>query len=212
MDYEKLGGRDLRKLLRCNRPDVPHYQGVVRERKWGSEFWKLIVSCAVILTTVIASSFVHANTFASQASQESWQRLNTRNQQFENYKNDFRQFGQSSHARQSRDAEDMTDIQLMVVADQVTVHLECTETMIEIYLKVLAKKDRLEIWPLITERLDATRQRLDQQVGVINALVTGLKTPAVITEAMHMRDDLRGVEQDLDGTVKELEAAEAKLP
>jgi hypothetical protein len=47
---------------------------------------------------------------------------------------------------------------------------------------------------------------------VANALITELRTPAVITEAMRMRDELRRVEQDLDGAIKEIEAAEAKLP
>jgi len=211
MDYEKLSRRDLNKILRCNRPDFPHYQKALEERKRRYQFWMLIVSCGALLLTVI-SSFGRANTVAPQAKQESWQRLNTRNQQFENYKNDFRQFGQTSHAQRSGNAEDYTEMQLMVVADQIIVHLEYVETSVEIYLKVSSKQDRLAIWPLITEQMDTTRKRLNQQVEVTNALITELRTPAVVSEAIRMRDDLRKVEEDLEGARKEIEAAEAKLP
>lgn len=213
VDYEKLSRRDLNKILMCNPPDVPHYQKAIEEQKRRNQFWRLIISCAALLLTVISSSSLgRDNPFALQVKQESWRRLNTRSQQFENYKNDFRQFGQSPHARRSRDAEDLTDVQLMVIADQVVVHLEYMETILEVYLKVGTKKDRLAIWPLVIDQVSTTRNRLDQQVEVINALIAGVRTPAVITEAMHMRDDLRGVGQDLDGAVKEIEAAEANLP
>jgi hypothetical protein len=213
MNYERLRRRDLKNILQSNPPDVPHYQKAVEERKRRDRFWTLILSCAAIFLTVISlSSSGRGDTVVPQIKQESWQRLGTRNQQFENYKNDFRQFGQSSHARHSRDAEDVTDVQLMVIADQIVVHLEYVETIVEIDLKVSNKKDRLAIWPSITEQMETSRKRLEQQVEAINALITTLRTPAVITEAMHMRDDLRGVQQDLDGARKEIEEAEAKLP
>lgn len=212
MDYEKLGRRDLNKILRCNPPDVPHYQKALEERKRRDQFRVLVVSCAAILLTVISSSFGRVNTFAPQVKQESWQRVLSTNQQFENYRNDFIQFGQSPQAKHSRNTEDLTDVQLVSVADQTVSHLEYIEMMVAIYLKVSSKQDRLAIWPLITEQIDTTKKRLDQQVQVTNALISILKTPGVVGEATRMRDDLRKVEEDLDGARKEIEAAEAKLP
>ncbi len=212
MDYEKLGRRDLNKILRTNPPDVPHYQKALEERKRRDQFRMLIVSCAAVLLTVIPPIFGRAKTLASQAKQESWQRVLSANQQFENYKNDFIQFGQSPQAKHSRNTEDLTDLQLVSVADQAVSHLEYVETMVAIYLKVSSKQDRLAIWPLITDQIDTTKKRLDQQVQVTNALLTSLKTPGVVSEAMHMRDDLRSVEQDLAAAMKEIETAEAKLP
>jgi hypothetical protein len=212
MGYERLGRHDLKKILRCNPPDVPHYQKALEEGKRRSQTSMLVVSCTAIGLTVIAwLPFGRAKTLAPQVKQENWQRVLSTNQQFENYKNDFRQFAQSSHAKRSRNAEDLTDIQLMVVADQIVVHLEYVQTIVAIYLKASSKQDRLAIWPLITDQIDFTRKRLDQQVGVANALITELRTPAVVTEAMRMRDDLRRVEQDLDGAMKEIETAEARL-
>jgi hypothetical protein len=164
-----------------------------------------------ILLAVLSSFFGLANTSA-QVKQESWQRVLSMDQQFENYKNDFIQFGQSSHAARSRNAEDLTDVQLVVVADQTISHLECIETLVAVYLKVSSKQDRLAIWPLISNQIDNTRKRLDQQVQVVNTLISVLKTPGVIAEAMRMRDDLRKVGEDLEGARKELEAAEGKLP
>jgi len=212
MDYKKLGRRDLNKILSFNPPDVPHYQRALEERKRRDQLWMLVVSCAAILLTVISSSFGRAKTFAPQVKQESWQRVLSTNQQFENYKNDFIQFGQSPRAKHSRNTEDLTDVQLVSVADQTVSHLEYTETMVAIYLKVSSKHDRLAIWPLITDQIDTTRKRLGQQVQVTNTLIPLLKTPGALAEAIHMRDDLRRVEQDLDGATREIEAAEAKLP
>jgi hypothetical protein len=83
---------------------------------------------------------------------------------------------------------------------------------VAVYLKVSSKQDRLAIWPLISNQIDNTRKRLDQQVQVVNTLISVLKTPGVIAEAMRMRDDLRKVGEDLEGARKELEAAEGKLP
>ena len=123
MDYEKLDRRDLSKILRCNPPDVPHYQKALEERKRRDQFWMLIVSCAAIRLTVM-SSFGRAKTFAPQVKQESWQRVLSTNQPFENYRNDFIQFGQSPQAKHSRNTEDLTDVQLVSVADQTVSHLE----------------------------------------------------------------------------------------
>ncbi len=212
MDYGKLSRRDLNKILRCNPPDVPHYQRALDERKRRDQFWMLVVSCVGILLTVISSSFAYVKIFTPQVKQESWQRVLSANQQFENYKNDFVQFGQSPQAKRSRNTEDLTDVQLVSVADRTVSHLESIETMIAIYLKVSSKQDRLAIWPLITDQIDTTRKRLDQQVQVTNALISLLKTPGVVAEAMRMRDDLRRVGEDLEGARKEIEPAEAKLP
>jgi hypothetical protein len=212
MDYKKLSRRDLNRILRCNPPDVPHYRKALEELNRRDQFRTLIVGCVALLLTLISSQVGRAKPSAPQVKQESLQRVLSTNQQFENYKNDFREFAQSLRARRSGNAEDLTDVQLMVVADQVVVHLEYVETMVAIYLKVSSKQDRLTVWPLITDQLDFTRKRFDQLVGVANALITELRTPAVITEAMRMRDELRRVEQDLDGAIKEIEAAEAKLP
>ena len=213
MNYEKFSSRYLTKVLNHNPPDVPHYKKALEERKRRYQFRMLAVSCAAILLTVMSSTFlVRAKSFAPQVKQESWQRLLTMNQQFENYKNDFIQFGQSPPAKRSRNAEDLTDVQLVAVADQTTSHLEYIETMVAIYLKVSNKRDRLAIWPLITDQIATTRQRLERQVEVTNALIPLLKTPGVLAEAMRMRDDLRRVEEDLEGATKEIEVAESKLP
>ncbi|HKW62932.1 MAG TPA: hypothetical protein VJN89_10335 [Candidatus Acidoferrum sp.] len=212
MDYERLSRQDLSKILRCNPPDTPHYQKALEEQKCRNRFWTLVISfAAVVLPVVTWLPFARSSTFLRQVEQESWRRLNKRNQEFENYKNDFRQFAQSSRARRSRNAEDTTDAQLMVVADQIVVHLEYTEAMAEIYLRVSAKKDRLAIWPLVAEQIGVTKKRLDQQMEVINALITELRTPAVVAEGTRMRDGLRGLEQDLDGMVNEIQSAEAAL-
>jgi hypothetical protein len=212
MDYERLGRRDLKKVLSCNPPDVPHYQKALEERKRRDQFWMLIVSCASILLTVISSSFGRANLPAPQVKQESWQRLLTMNQQFENYKNDFIQFGQSPQAKHSGNTEDLTDVQLVSVADQTVSHLEYIETMVTIYLKVSSKQDRLAIWSLITDQIDTTKKRLAQQIQVTNALISLLKSPGVVGEATRMREDLRRVVQDLDRALTEIEAGEARLP
>jgi hypothetical protein len=166
----------------------------------------------MLLLTLISSSFGRANPSAPQVNQASWQRVLSTNQQFENFKNDFIQFGQSPQAKHSRNAEDLTDVQLVSVADQAVSHLECIETMVAIYLKVSSKQDRLTIWPLITDQVYAAKKRLDQQVQVTNVLISTLKTPGVVQEASRMRDGLRSVEQDLDEAMKEIEAAESKLP
>jgi hypothetical protein len=212
MDYEKLGRRELKKIISCNPPDVPHYQKSLEERKRRDQSWTLVVSCAAVLLTVISLSFGHANHAAPQVKQESWQHLLTMNQQFENYKNDFIQFGQSPQAKHSRNTEDLTDVQLVSVADQTVSYLEYIETMVAIYLKVSSKQDRVAIWPLITDQIDTTKKRLDRQVQLTNTLISILKTQGVVGEAMRMRDDLRKVEEDLDGARKEIEAQEAKVP
>ncbi len=212
MDYQKLGRRDLNKILRCNPPEVPHYQKALEERKRRDQFWMLVVSCAGILLTLTSLSLGHANPSVPQVKQERWQRVLSMNQRFENYKNDFIQFGQSPQAKHSRNTEDLTDVQLVSAADQTVSHLEYVETMVAIYLKVSIKQDRLAIWPLIIDQIGMTKKKLDQQVQVTNALISILKTPGVVGEATLMRDDMRTVEQDLDGAMKEIEAAEAKLP
>ena len=171
----------------------------------------LAVAGGTILLAVIAALLAPVNGFA-QVKQESWQKLLAMNEHFENYKSNFIQFGQSSHASRSRNAEDLTDVQLVMVADQTISHLEYIETIVAIYLKVSSKQDRLGIWPLITGQMDTTRKRLEQQVQVTNTLISSLRTPGVVAEAMRMRDDLRKVEEDLEGATKEIEAAEAKLP
>jgi hypothetical protein len=211
MDYERLGRSGLKKILRSNPPDVPHYQKALDERKRRDQFWVLIVGCAGTLLTVLSLSFGGSKTLAAQVKQESWQRVLSANQQFENYKNDFIQFGHSPQAKRSRNTEDWTDVQLISIADQTVSHLEYVETMVAIYLKVSSKQDRLAIWPLITEQIGTTRKRLDQQVEVANLMITTLRTPGVVAETMHMRDDLRKAEEDLEGARKEIEAAEAKL-
>jgi hypothetical protein len=212
IDYKKLSRRDLHHILNNNPLEVPHYQRALEERKRRDQFRMLIVSCAAVLLTVIPPLFGRAKTLMPQVKQESWQRVLSANQRFENYKNDFIQFGQSPQAKHSRNTEDLTDLQLVSVADQAVSHLEYIETMVAIYLKVSSKQDRLAIWPLITDQIDATKRRLDQQVQVTNALLTSLKTPGVADEATRMRDDLRRVDQDLDGSMKEIETAEARLP
>ena len=98
------------------------------------------------------------------------------------------------------------------MADQVVAHLESVEALITVYLKVLNKQDRIAIWPLITEQIANTSNRLERQVEVINVEMTALKTPAMITEAMRMRDDLRKVIENLAGAQKELEQAEFSIP
>jgi len=164
-----------------------------------------------ILLSVISSSLMLVNTFA-QVKQESWQRVLSMNQQFENYKSDFIEFGHSPQALHSRNTEDLTDVHLVMMADQTISHLEYIETIVAIYLKVSSKQDRLAIWPLITDQIDTTRKRLEQQIQVTNSQISLLKTPGVVDEAMRMRDDLRKVKEDLEGARKEIEAAEAKLP
>ena len=160
MEYEKLGRRDLNKILICNPPDAPHYLKALEERNRRNRFQTLIVSCtALLLAAVSPLAFGRCKNFAPQLEEENWRRLNTRNQQFENYKNDFRQFGQASQTRRSRNAEDMTDVQLMVVADQVVIHLEYMETIVEVYLKVVTKKDRLTIWPMMTNQVGITKKK-----------------------------------------------------
>jgi hypothetical protein len=99
----------------------------------------------------------------------------------------------------------------VVVADQTVSHLRCVETLVAIYLKVSTKQDRLTIWPLITDRVTEITKRLDQQVEVTNINLTLVHIPAVVAEAMRMRDDLRQLTVDLDGAMKEIETAEAKL-
>jgi len=143
----------------------------------------------------------------AQVKQESWQRANLMDDKFENYKNDFRQFALARPS--SPDAE--TDMTFMVVADQTVSHLRCVETLVAIYLKVSIKQDRLTIWPLITDRVTEITKRLDQQVEVTNTYLTLVHTPAVVAEAMRMRDDLRQLTVDLDGAMKEIETQEAKV-
>lgn len=143
----------------------------------------------------------------AQVKQESWQRVLLMDDKFENYKNDFRQFGQAA----SRNPEASTDVALVVVADQTVSHLRCVETLVAIYLKVSTKQDRLAIWPLITDRVTEITNRLNQQLEVTNTYMTLVQTPAVVAEAMRMRDDLRQLTVDLDGAMKELETAEAKI-
>ena len=150
------------------------------------------------------------NSYA-QAKQESWQRDLLMNQRFENYKNDFIQFGQTPQARHSRNEEDLTDVGLMMVADQTVAHVECAETLVAIYLKVSNKRDRLDIWPFITGQIAEAIKRLNKQIEVTNAEMSQLHTPAAVAEALRMRDDLRQLTQDLDGAMKEIEAAEAKI-
>lgn len=209
MDYEKLGRRELKKILMCNPPDVPHYKKALDERKRRDRRWMLIVTCTATLLTVISLLFGLAHTFAAQVKQERWQHLLTMNQQFENYKTDFKQFSQTSRSSQN---EDMIDLQLVGVADHTVVHLEYIQTIMAIYLKVSSKQDRLAIWPLITDQMNYTRKRLDLQIEMVNVSISAIRRPGVVAEAMHMRDDLRQVEEDLDGTRKEIEVAEAKLP
>jgi len=151
-------------------------------------------------------------TGAAQTKQENWQSLNRMNQRFENYRIDFAQVGKTKHAARSRNEEDLTDLGLTIVADQVVAHLESVEALITVYLKVLNKQDRIAIWPLITEQIANTSNRLERQVEVINVEMTALKTPAMITEAMRMRDDLRKVIENLAGAQKELEQAEFSIP
>lgn len=143
----------------------------------------------------------------SQVKQESWQRVLLMDDKFENYKNDFRQFAQA----RSRSTEASTALALMVVADQTVSHVRCVETLVAIYLKVSTKQDRLAIWPLITDRVTELTNRLNQQVEVSNTYLTLVHTPAVVAEAMRMRDDLRQLRVDLDGAMRELETAEAKI-
>src|SRR6267143_4581571 len=92
----------------------------------------------------------------AQTKQDNWQNLLRMNQQFENYNSDFVQFGKSQHAARSRNSEDLTDVGLVIVADQAVSHLENVETLVAIYLKVTNKQDRLAIWPLITEQMATT--------------------------------------------------------
>jgi hypothetical protein len=94
-------------------------------------------------------------------------------------------------------------VALVVVADQTVSHLRCVETLVAIYLKVSTKQDRLTIWPLITDRVTEITKRLGQQIEVTNVQMTLLHTPAVVAEAMRMRDDLRQLTLDLDGAMKE---------
>lgn len=143
----------------------------------------------------------------AQVKQESWQRVLLMDDKFENYKNDFRQFGQA----RSRNPEAATDVALVVVADQTVSHLRCVETLVAIYLKVSTKQDRLAIWPLITDRVREITNRLNRQLEVTNTYMTLVQTPAVVAEAMRMRDDLRQLTVDLGGAMKELETAEAKI-
>ena len=143
----------------------------------------------------------------AQVKQDSWQRVLLMDDKFENYKNDFRNFSQASASR----PEVSTDVALIIVADQTVGHLRCVETLVAIYLKVSTKQDRLRIWPLIIDRVTEITKRLDQQVEVTNTYLTLVHTPAVVTEAMRMRDDLRQITVDLDGEMKELETAEAKI-
>jgi hypothetical protein len=90
--------------------------------------------------------------------------------------------------------------------------IEYVETMLAIYHTVSNKQDLLAIWPLITDHMDSTRKRLDFDVQKANTVISVLKTPGVLAEAIHMRDDLRKIQEDLDGARKAYEAAEAKLP
>jgi len=161
---------------------------------------------------LIMSPSVTVVSTAAQVKQENWQRLLSMNQQFENYKNDFVEFGHSPQAKRSRNTEDLIDVHMVMMADQTVSHLEYIETIVAIYLKVSSKPDRLALWPLITDQFATTKKRLEQEIQVTNAQIALLRTPGVVTEAMHMRDDLRSVEEDLDGAMKEIEAAEAKLP
>jgi hypothetical protein len=102
-------------------------------------------------------------------------------------------------------------VALVVVADQTVSHLRCVETLVAIYLKVSTKQDRLTIWPLITDRVTEITKRLGQQIEVTNVQMTLLHTPAVVAEAMRMRDDLRQLTLDLDGAMKEIKTQEAKI-
>lgn len=143
----------------------------------------------------------------AQVKQESWQSVLLMDDKFENYKNDFLQFGQA----RSSSPEASTDVALVVVADQTVSHLRCVETLVAIYLKVSTKQDRLTIWPLITDRVTEITKRLGQQIEVTNVQMTPLHTPAVVAEAMRMRDDLRQLTLDLDGAMKEIKTQEAKI-
>jgi hypothetical protein len=163
----------------------------------------------VISLTAITSFAFLANAVAAQVNQDSWQHLLTMNQQFDNYKADFKQFFQTSRSSKN---EDLIDLQLVGTADHTVVHLEYIQTIVVIYLKVASKQDRRAIWPLITDQMDTTKKRLEMQVETVNVCISSIRRPGVVAEAMRMRDDLRKVEEDLEGARKELEAAEAKLP
>lgn len=202
----------MSRILRSNPPDVPHYQKALEERKRRGRFWTLVIIFVGSLGTVISSSFGHPSIRAPQVKKESWQRVLSANQRFENYKDDFIQFGRSPQSRRSRNAEDLTDVQWVAVADHTVAHLEYIETIVAIYLKVSVKQDRLAIWSIIASQVDTTMKRLDREVQVTDALISVLKTPSVVNESMLMRDDLRRVERDVDGAIREIEAAEAKLP
>lgn len=165
---------------------------------------------ATVLLSALASLTL-ANPH-EQVKQENWQRLLTMNQRFENYKSDFIEFGRSPQAKRSRNSEDIIDVHLVMTADQTVSHLEYIEAMVAIYLKVSNKQDRLAIWPLITDQIATTKKRLEQQVQLTNAQIPLLRTPGVVAEAMRMRDDLRNVEENLEGAMNEIEAAEARLP
>lgn len=164
------------------------------------------------LTVLFFSLVFMPMSISAQVNQESWQKLIQMNEQFENYQKDFVQFGQSKHARHSRNTEDLTDVGLVMVADQTISYLESVETLVAVYLKVSNKKDRMAIWPLITEQMATAKKRLDRQIEVTNAEITTLKTPGVVAEATRMRDDLRRVAEYLEEAQKEIEAAEANLP
>jgi|SRR5271170_390012 len=205
MDYTKLSRSELTKTQMCNPPDVPHYQKALEERKRRDQIWILIFTVALTALTLISQLFALGHTVAAQVKQESLEHLLTMNQRFLNYRTDFEQLGQSRNF-------DWMNLSLEVVADQTVVHLEDVETMLAIYHTVSNKQDRLAIWPLITDHMDSTRKRLDSQIEVANTVISVLKTPGAVTEAMHMRDDLRTIQEDLDGARKAYEAAEAKLP
>jgi hypothetical protein len=53
MNYEKLGHGELKKILRSNPPDVPHYGRALEERKRRYQSWMLIVTCAGVVVEIL---------------------------------------------------------------------------------------------------------------------------------------------------------------
>jgi hypothetical protein len=119
--------------------------------------------------------------------------LHTQVTAFGNYMKDFQEMEKSLSGEEFDEANFLEE-----TASLVDERIYATAAMLQMYDAVSCKNDRANVKPLLKEQLNESSWRLNEQTTRTTGFLPIVKVPALATEGIKMRDDMRAAKEKVD--------------
>jgi hypothetical protein len=112
---------------------------------------------------------------------------------FGNYIKDFQEMGKSLSGESFDEANFLEQ-----TSSLVQERLYATAAMLQMYDAISCKTDRANVRPLLKEQLNYSSWRLNEQATRTSGFLAIVTVPALATEGIKMRDDVRAAKNKID--------------